>query len=168
MRNVLASAAVLLAMTSGPSMGIQAQQIQTSHLPILTFSAELRGGNEVPPVITAAFGTAELVLDQNIGCVDCTVNVWNAPSVVASHIHLGDAGVSGPVVIGLSPPAFTGDGSWECDFDLADVIAQPSRGLVTSTDLEQIFMGNGGRNLYVNVHTTENGSGEIRGQLSAR
>ncbi len=158
MRNTLATAVVLLALTMVATPGIQAQELDT-------FIAELHGGNQPPPIATGAYGRAELILDRNLWRVDCKVSVWSSPPVSAAHIHLGSAGSSGPVVIKLSPPSLTGDGSWHCDFDLQDLIPKPDRGVGNARDLEEILSFNDGHNLYVNVHTSENPAGEIRGQL---
>ena len=79
MRNALATAVVLLAMTTGSTTSLQAQELEL-------FVAELHGGNEVPPVATGAFGWAWLTLDQNLGRVDCKVTVYNSPPVSAAHI----------------------------------------------------------------------------------
>lgn len=170
MKQTLACAVVLAAVAAGSSPGIRARQIQPSHNPTVTFDAQLAGGSEVPPVSTGAFGTAAFVFDPNTQRLTCTVTVWNfPPSVSAAHIHLGDAGVNGPVLIGLTPPTgLSGDGSWQCDLDLEDFRAKPDQGLTTAPDIQQILLGNDGRNLYVNVHSTINPGGELRGQLAPR
>jgi hypothetical protein len=65
-----------------------------------------------------------------------------------AHIHRGAAGVAGPVVVPLDPPA--GGKSTGCPTvakEVADeIMANPS-------------------NFYVNVHTAEHPAGAIRGQL---
>jgi len=63
-----------------------------------------------------------------------------------AHVHLGRPGVAGPVAVTLCGPCGTGArGS-------APISAAVRRALLDGT-------------AYVNVHTTRNGSGEIRGQV---
>jgi CHRD domain len=65
---------------------------------------------------------------------------------MAAHIHMGKAGVAGPVVVPLCGPCKTGqNGRQTIDEDLAEALEK------------------GG--YYVNVHTDKNKGGEIRGQL---
>ena len=70
----------------------------------------------------------------------------------AAHVHQGDAGVPGPVVIPLDPSAVTGTSG-----TFSGTSAPLSDALVSA------FKAGG---LYVNVHTALNGSGEIRGQIA--
>ena len=65
---------------------------------------------------------------------------------VAAHIHLGKAGVAGPVVLPLCAPCRTGANG---------------RGTLTHDQAEMLEQGRG----YANVHTSKNQAGEIRGQL---
>ena len=165
MRHALLCGVALVALVAGSATDVQAQDVQGNHQANVLLKATLRGGNEVPPVSTAAFGTLSLDFNPNLGWVNCTANVWNAPTVVAAHLHLGDAGVNGSVVVSLNPASINGDGSWDCSFALTDATMAPDQGLVTTDDLGQILMGNGGANLYGNVHTATTPSGEIRGQV---
>ena len=158
MKHALLGGVALVALVAGSSTDVQAQDVQGNHQANVLLKATLRGGNEVPPVSTPAFGTLWLDFNPNLGWVNCTANVWNAPTVLAAHLHQGDAGVNGSVVVDLKPPSIIGDGSWDCSFALTDSTMTPD-------DLSQIFMLNGGANLYGNVHTAETPSGEIRGQL---
>ena len=68
------------------------------------FVAQLSGANEVPPVSTAAHGTAHFHVSNDGSTVSYKV-VVNKPSspVVAAHIHAAPAGSNGPVAQGLFP-----------------------------------------------------------------
>jgi len=70
---------------------------------------------------------------------------------IAAHIHQGQGGVAGPVVVTLTPPGGTGTS--------AGCIGGLSNSLLTA------ILANPG-NYYVNVHTTDYPNGAIRGQLS--
>jgi hypothetical protein len=65
---------------------------------------------------------------------------------VAAHIHKGKAGVAGAVIVPLCGPCKNGQtGKVKISKDVADVL---ERGVA-----------------YVNVHTSKNAAGEIRGQI---
>lgn len=111
--------------------------------------AELSSENEVPPSGTGASGEAEVVLDSRRGEVCVEIEAEDlAGDVVAGHIHVGAAGVNGPVVVDL------GVDSAEFEACISDV----DRALIRA-------IGRNPAGYYVNVHTTEVPSGEIRGQL---
>ena len=117
-------------------------------------TARLDGGQEVPPVVTPATGTASLSL--NASRTELTFNITvqglSSPMTLA-HFHRAAVGVNGPVV-----RTITGDFS-----------GNTASGVWSATDAEpltpalvaEILAGN----IYLNVHTTMHGLGEIRGQL---
>ncbi len=159
MRNALVCGVVLLALAAGAATNMQAQEVQGSHQTDMQLQATLRGGD----VLTAAFGNVDMVFNPNTGWVDCDITVWNAPdSVVAAHLHLGGSGVSGPVVIPFDVTPFSGDAMFPCDFNVNDVIPKSQYGLMNGDDLGQgLPVGT----FYVNIHTSGNPGGEIRGQV---
>jgi hypothetical protein len=129
-----------------------------------TFQATLTGGAERPnPVTTAATGTATFAV--NATSVDFTINVEDITAATAAHIH-GPAGADAPagVLVTLFAPA--------TPLNVADGVLSsgtfPSTTFTIRTgvslDSVLVLMRNG--NAYVNVHTTANGGGEIRGQIT--
>ena len=128
------------------------------------FITELTGFEEVPPVNnTSAIGVAEFKLGQdNIMYI---VNVTDIENVTAAHIHSGQVGENGPIVITLfkeDTPTTT------------MTTGVLSEGNITATNLEGPMAGKLLSNLtsamsndqtYVNVHTQQNPNGEIRGQI---
>jgi hypothetical protein len=89
-------------------------------------------------------------------------------SVMGAHIHSGKQGQNGPVVAGLFNPDMSGPPT-------GTVNGLLKKGTLTSTNLSGQLAGkqisdlvnlikSGGA--YVNVHTTKNQNGEIRGQIS--
>lgn len=109
-------------------------------------TVELRGAQEVPPVVTAAHGDGLIIIgtDRSIkGRV-----TGNGLASVAAHIHLGEPGVNGPVSIGL---VTIGENVW----------AVPP-GTRLSEDQYRAFLKG---DLYVNMHSAAHKGGEIRGQL---
>lgn len=123
------------------------------------FSAQLSGANEVPPVQTDATGMATFTLSE--GTVTYRIEVENLVNVFAAHIHIAAAGENGPIRVGLfdeDPPVTIDDGLLvEGSFTEADVLED-----LTFDDLLDL-METGGA--YVNVHTSANPGGEIRGQI---
>ncbi|HEX2252268.1 MAG TPA: CHRD domain-containing protein [Thermoanaerobaculia bacterium] len=110
---------------------------------------QLTGDDEVPGVTTDADGACFAVLDDGAGDdntlrLRCTHDVENASG---AHIHTGVAGENGPILVDL------GDATSPIDFTW------------TPTDAQLEMLRSGG--LYVNVHSTANPEGEIRGQVAA-
>ena len=78
-------------------------------------TATLTGDAEVPPVDTAATGSATEAIDTEAAadaqlCYDVTSTDLEGGAVVGAHIHEGAAGVNGPVVVTLQA-VIDGDGT---------------------------------------------------------
>jgi hypothetical protein len=119
-----------------------------------TFTATLTLAQEVPaPTIPAGAtpsGSGSVTLDLTTKVFTGSFTTTNVVSANLAHIHDGDIGVAGPVVVPLTQtPA--GSGIW--------VVPAGT----TLTDAQIVRLRAGG--YYVNVHTTLNPEGEIRGQL---
>src|SRR5439155_17750005 len=114
---------------------------------------------------TGSFGTAIVLIDLTARTVRYDVQVWNLPSgVIASHIHAGAAGTPGPVVVNFAPPLNASNDFSYCGTTRdTEFILRPDQGIRSADDMFQAILGG---NSYVNVHSTVNGGGEIRGQLS--
>lgn len=156
MRRVL-SLAIAGAFTLLFSAQAQAQTI--------TFMASLNGGGEVPAVLTGSAGTATVTWNTVTKAGTYRVEVYNMPvGTTASHIHVGSASVAGPVVVNFTVPAggISNDYALTGTFGCTEVVARAAQGINSCEDFEQAIMLN---NTYVNVHSTANPGGEIRGQL---
>ena len=139
--------------------------------PSNTFGAQLTGANEVPAVSSTATGTVSLTL--NGATVNYTVSATGlSGDARQSHIHVGPANSTGPVVVdflAISPaPAGTAT-SFSGSFTVANIKNPTNPPLnppvVTLDDLiAQIRAGNA----YANIHTAAHPGGEIRGQLAAQ
>lgn len=115
----------------------------------VTMATTLTGAAEVPgPGDADGTGTASLTIDATKGEVCYKLGASGIDAATMAHIHKGAAGVAGPVVVPLDPPA-TGT-SEGCKPVAADVIAAI---LATPSDY------------YVNVHTAAFPKGALRGQL---
>ena len=131
----------------------------------ITFNAQLSGGNEIPVVVTASAGTSVVTWNTATKTGTYRVDVYNMPvGTTASHIHVGAPGAGGPVVINFTVPTggISNDYALSGTFACSDVVNRPAQGINSCEDFEQSLLLN---NTYVNVHSTVNGGGEIRGQL---
>lgn len=118
-----------------------------------SFQALLSGANEVGVVGDAdGFGTALLTIDYHTGQIDYEISFGNLSNVTAAHIHMAPAGSNGPVVVNFGAPAGTpGNGVL--------------KGSVVDTDAFNITELTAS-NFYVNLHSSTNPGGAIRGQLT--
>jgi hypothetical protein len=128
------------------------------------FRAHLSGASEAPANDSRAQGEAIFQLNADGSAVTFKVNVANIENVRASHIHLAPVGVNGPIVIGLYlgptiPGRFQGTLA-EGSFTATD-LSGPLAGQTLADLMARLEAGE----LYVNVHTDQIPSGEIRGQL---
>ena len=111
-----------------------------------TQSVMLSGANEVPPVSTSATGSGNVTVGAD-GSVMATITVKGMAGT-AAHIHEAAAGANGPVIV---PFVKQGD----------DTFVAPPGAKMTA---EQLAAFKAGRT-YVNVHSANHASGEIRAQL---
>ena len=130
-----------------------------------TWTANLSGSNEAPPVAaTGSGGRATVTFNATTRTGTYVIDVYNLPSgVTASHIHAGGVGVSGPVVINFTvATGSSNDFQISGTFKDTDVTPRPAQGVNNMDDmLAAMLLGE----TYVNVHSQVNGGGEIRGQL---
>ncbi|WP_412069758.1 CHRD domain-containing protein [Rubrivirga sp. IMCC43871] len=115
-----------------------------------TYVATLAGANEVPPVTTDATGIVFATVDG----MDVTISGSFSgleSAYAASHIHTGVAGANGGVIFPLSPTVDADERGGTFDQTLT----------FSQTQLDALASDG----LYVNVHSADNGGGEIRGQL---
>lgn len=117
------------------------------------FRARLSGANEYPFITTLADGQliATLIGDS----LTVTGSFDNLESAAtAAHIHLGTAGTNGGVVFPLTYTLNAGNVSGE-------FLAANNSFALTADQMASFLK----RDYYVNIHTMENGGGEVRGQL---
>ncbi len=123
----------------------------------LVFAADLTADAAVPPPgEPGASGRAELRSESDAQiCVDMVTSGLGS-AVTAAHVHRGEAGVAGEVVIPIGPPTRT-DG----DTDLwRDVCVEVEPALLDGIDEDP-------SSYYVNVHTERHPDSAVRGQLQS-
>ena len=122
----------------------------TSQPAAKAFHVDLAGSHEVPPVNSAGSGTADLTLDPASKQLSWKITYSGLTSdVTAAHIH-GPArpGDNAGVLVNLAPGG----------------MKNPLEGSAVLTD-EQVDYLMLGRT-YINIHTTQNKGGELRGQIT--
>lgn len=134
---------------------------------VFNMTATLSGGEETPApgLLTGAVGTATVAVDVTNQEIAVTLNLFNfSTGTTAGHIHVAPRGVAGPTVINFPIPAGrTGDLPLTFRLGVAAFTARPEIGIATMADAIQAIVGG---NSYVNIHTSANPGGEIRGQLT--
>jgi len=132
------------------------------------FSANLNGGNEVPPINTAGAGAFQMEIGNPI-TFSLTFSGLSSPLSVA-HIHFAPTKVAGGVMIflcggGGQPdcPAST-SGTITGTITAANVTGPTTQGIEVG-DLDSALEAVRDDLGYVNMHTTNFAGGEIRGQV---
>jgi CHRD domain-containing protein len=174
-RSLLVTMAVLAASLVGGSLAIAASQGPKHHGPTFggsnRFVAVLNGHNEVPAIHTNGTGKLTLTVNNdNTLSFELTYSNLSSPA----HVHFAQPNVNGGVSFffcggGGKPACPAGNTSTPVTVTgtvaATDVQAVTAQGLPAG-DLGAILSEIRAGFAYANVHTTNFGGGEIRGQLS--
>jgi hypothetical protein len=114
-----------------------------------TYSVNVSEAEELPGTSSTATGAASLGVNVATGAMSGTLTLAGI-SATAAHVHDGFAGQNGPVIVGLTESATT-PGTWQL----------PANATLTAAQVQKLLAGA----LYLNVHSTANPNGEIRGQI---
>jgi CHRD domain len=141
----------------------------------LSLSARLSGFQEVPPKLTAGTGTFSATIVGNTLSYKLTYSGLSSDAFMA-HIHFGQKGVAAGIFIWLcgSPTAPGPAGTPTCPAGGGTVTGTATAGSVVAISAQNVAAGDfagavaiiRSGNAYVNVHTTNFGAGEIRGQVN--
>jgi len=123
---------------------------QLMMMPYLYYDAMMNGAQEVPSVMTSAAGLTVARMNYSFDTIwyDMQVTGLSGP-IQAAHFHKGNPGQNGGVLAGIS-----------------NIMSNTAMGMFTGMQISDSlinFMNEG--STYVNVHTTLNPNGEIRGQV---
>jgi Cu/Zn superoxide dismutase len=112
---------------------------------LITASAILNGDQEIPPVTSNASGYAFCQLNTGLDSISYVL-FYKGLQPVSAHIHHGDVGIAGPVILPLQ--------SVQSGLYLG-------KSVLIDEDVTSFLKDE----FYFNLHTTDNPSGEIRGQI---
>lgn len=134
----------------------------------LNFRTHLTGDNEVPAVETQAQGQATFKVSRDGMSIEYKLIVSNIENVMMAHIHNAPAGENGGVVVWLypsSPPPQLIEGQTQGVLAEGTITSDNLTGGLAGESLDVLIDEIRSGNTYVNVHTTQNPGGEIRGQI---
>jgi hypothetical protein len=131
------------------------------------FGTPMYGAEEVPPVANDFDGQAIFKVSADGTTMSYKVITSEMHGVTQSHIHIGNFGTNGPIVVflfgfisgGVDTDGILAQGS----FTAANLIARPGIGFGATMPELVAKLRSGGA--YVNVHTVAHPGGEIRGQI---
>jgi CHRD domain-containing protein len=116
------------------------------------YNAQLNGASEIPSVPSAATGVGSFLLNANDTLTYYVTASGFGSLVTDAHIHPGLSTQSGGVLFPLTFVVTPGG-----------MVAAGTTAALTAAQKTDLLAGA----LYVNVHTVNNGGGEIRGQIRA-
>jgi len=122
----------------------------------------------VPAVDTQAFGITKLRLRNNGERLKFVSFFRGLRNVTMAHLHVGAEGTNGPVVASLLPADFnprSREGR-RANFLISGNLSNSDLvGPLAGQPLDALIAEIQAGNVYINIHTEQNPSGEIRGQL---
>lgn len=137
------------------------------------FSTQLTGANAVPPVATQASGTLNVTVDGPVASYTLTIGGAGLQAITSAHLHQGNPGSTGGIVVFLweQPPAgplspdapFTG--TLSSNTFSAPVVTACAPGCVATRSFENIVAGMATHTVYADVHTAGSPGIEIRGNF---
>lgn len=148
----------------------------TASAAIIHFDVDLSGTNENPPNASPGFGSARIDLDLDTRMLTIDVTFGGLiGNTTAAHIHCcsvppANAQVATQVPTFMDFPLGVTSGSYLHTFDMnLDTSYNPmfiaNHGGTVASAYADLLAGMLGGRSYLNIHTTEFGGGEIRGQL---
>lgn len=150
------------------------------HVGPVTLAVAASGNQEVPPVVTAAAGSGSISINATGTEISYNFGYADVVDVLQAHVHVGIPGSNGGPALFLcatdaeAPVAVPGTiaAPQQCPAALvmlegtataADFVAVPGAAATYQDFVAALLEGD----TYINVHTTANMGGEIRGQIGA-
>ncbi len=128
---------------------------------VVTLQSQLTPDQEVPPVTTSsARAAATVVVAADQKSVDVTLTPKDLVGASGAFLQLGAVGQNGPVIFKITTQPFTSE--VKATLKAADFTPQPGQGLNDFPEaIDAILAGQ----TYVNVNTSVNANGELRGPV---
>jgi CHRD domain len=165
---------VVLAVLCGLALTVP---LRTTEAQSLKLRADLKSFQEVPSLVSTGAGEFTATVDPSRTSITFSVTFSGMiGDVTQSHIHIGQRGVSGGIMIffctNLTPPVGVPtpqpcplhEGTVTGTVTAADVIGPVAQG-VTPGNLDNVITAIRSGQIYANVHSTRWPAGEIRGQV---
>lgn len=138
------------------------------------FTADLSGYEEVTPKSTAGTGSFKLTVPKT-GMIEYELSYSGLEGEVRqAHIHFGQPGVNGGIIVFLctnmgngpngDEPACPQSGTVKGSFDAADIVGPADQG-IAGGELDEALAAIRSGMTYANIHTVLYPAGEIRGQV---
>lgn len=127
------------------------------------YSTVALGSFQVPAVSSNAIAVTGAALLNGGQRLLVVVQAFGLADLTAAHLHLGAAGSNGPVVADLIAAS---GGSASPQFLLAEIRSEQLVGPLADYPLDALAGRIESGDVYVNLHTTANPAGELRGQLT--
>ena len=156
---------------------LAAPVFRTTEAQSIKLHAKLISFQEVPALLSTGEGEFTAVVDRSRTSMTFTVTYSGLlADATQSHIHFGQRGVNGGVMIffctNLTPPAGVPipqhcplrEGTVTGTVTAADVIGPLAQG-ITPQNLDNVISAIQSGQIYANVHSTRWPGGEIRGQV---
>jgi hypothetical protein len=169
MRNRAAILGIAAAVTVVVACGDDSDSTEPNLLPSITYRATLSGANERPtPVNSQGTGTFVGVYDPNTGFMTYTVTYSGlGTNSTLAHIHCcgsTDQAVSALVNFASFGNVFFTPGSTSGSFN-GVILLTPAFSANATINGDSLRKAMDAGLTYVNIHTTQFGGGEIRGQI---
>jgi hypothetical protein len=162
----------ILTLSLFANVGWSAQDNASDRLGREILTANLRGFQETPAISTTGKGNFRAVVNTD-GTISFRLQYAIEPvsgvNVTVAHIHIGQPGVAGGVVIffcggGGKPACESPSGTIEGTITANDVLALPAQGIEAGA-LDEVLHAIRAGAAYANVHSTRFPGGEVRGQI---
>ncbi len=129
--------------------------------------AKLSGFAEVPAISTTGTGKLRLSIDKTNTTITYELTFSGlSGAATGAHLHLGQAGVAGAVIVNLCPGACVSPvtGTVVAGNIVVTTAAQ-AQGIAGPADWAEVLRAIRAGVVYANVHTAAYPGGEIRGQV---
>ena len=126
------------------------------------FKAKLKGESEVPPGNSSATGKAKFKVKDDV--ITTNVNITGLTDITAAKIYAGAKGQNGEPIVDLLK---TGKQSkvGERIIVKGEITASDLQGPMSGKTLQDLQTAMGNEETYVNIQTSDNPDGTIRGQI---
>jgi CHRD domain len=128
-------------------------------------TAILTALDEVPPKSTKATGAFELELSADGRISNYTLNAYNISNVTSVHLHRGAKGTNGPIIMTLNKNTASPRGQIDNIISKGRILGTQFEGSLAGKYMSDLMQMIDEGNVYINICTSQNPEGEIRGQL---